>query len=443
VSSYLSKYSLGNAAGEDFWNEVTRVTEKPVNRIMKSFVEQPGAPMLTVKTTCVNGQTEVAIRQSRFVGTPDGNKSMPPQHWTVPVCVKTSAGAPSCTLVTEAEQTIRAAGCGAAMVNADAHGYYFTEYEPAALTALAKRTPPLTASERISLLGDEWRMIRAGRHDIGNYLDLAAAFARDTTPEVIGEAANRVSSVGSDIADASQRPAFDAWIRKQFAPALDAIGVTAKEGDSDDINSLRGILVQFLGSDPAVQKRAREQVERYFEQPSSLPPTLVSPMLQVAAAGGDAKLYDQYVARMKASASTPEQYYRYFNALATFKAPELRDRTLTFALSDDARSQDAGLLVAQLLGTPSSQDAAWAFVKANWPALTAKLGMFQGIPEIVGAFGAFCSTEKSNDIKAFFQAHPVPEAARSLQQAYERIAICVAVDARQSPPFSAWLAEQK
>ena len=68
VSSYLNKYALGNAAGEDFWTEMTRVTEKPINRVMKSFVEQPGAPLLTVKTRCVAGSTEVSIAQSRFVG---------------------------------------------------------------------------------------------------------------------------------------------------------------------------------------------------------------------------------------------------------------------------------------------------------------------------------------------------------------------------------------
>ena len=43
VSSYLTKYSYSNAAGEDFWNEVARVTGKPVDRIMSSFVQQPGA----------------------------------------------------------------------------------------------------------------------------------------------------------------------------------------------------------------------------------------------------------------------------------------------------------------------------------------------------------------------------------------------------------------
>ena len=70
VSSYLAKYALGNAAGEDFWTEVTRVTEKPVNRIMKSFVDQPGAPVLSVQTRCVGGNTEVSLKQERFVGAP-------------------------------------------------------------------------------------------------------------------------------------------------------------------------------------------------------------------------------------------------------------------------------------------------------------------------------------------------------------------------------------
>ncbi len=440
VSSYLSKYSLGNAAGEDFWNEVTRVTEKPVNRIMKSFVDQPGAPLLTTKTKCVNGQTEVAITQSRFIGDPGSPKTA--QHWTLPVCVKTGANPGVCTVVTEESETIRVPGCGAAMVNAGGVGYYLTEYEPAAVMELARRTPALTAPEKISLLGDEWRMARSGKHDVGVYLDLAAAWARDTTPEVAGEIASRLSSVRADIADAAQRPAFDAWVRKQFRPALDAIGMTARPGDTDEINSLRGTLLEVLSGDPEVQKRARELVERYFDQPSSLAPTLVSPMLQVAAAGGDAALYERYLAKMKASVATPEEYYRYFNALAIFPTPELRQRTIEFALSDEVRTQDTSLLLAQLLTTAGSEDAAWAYIKSHWTTVVAKVGGFMGMPTLANALGASCSAEKSADIKAFFDAHPVPDAARTLQQTYERIATCTAVDARQSAAFAKWLAAQ-
>ena len=439
VSSYLSKYSLGNAAGEDFWTEVTRVTEKPVNRIMKSFVEQPGAPMLSVQTKCVAGNTEVSLKQQRFVGAP-GAPAAAPQTWTLPVCVKTTAGPATCTIVTEAEQTIRTAGCGAAMVNADARGYYFTEYEPAAVAALAVRTPPLTSVERISLLGDEWRMVRAGRHDVGVFLDLAAAFATDQTPEVLAAFTGRLGSVGGDLADASQRPVFAAWVQARFRPALDAIGLTDGLKDSDEVNSRRGMLLQLLSGDPAVQKRARELAEAYMAKPSSLSPTLVGPVLQVAAAGGDAALYDRFVARMTAASAAPEEFYRYFSTLASFRDPALVTRTQQFALSPQARSQDAPQLFAQFLGSPATQDGTWALVKAEWPALIAKLGTFQGIPNIVGALGAFCSAERAADIKTFFDAHPVPEAARVLQQSLERIATCTAVKTRQSPAFGKWLA---
>ncbi len=438
VSSYLSKYSLSNAAGEDFWNEVTRVTEKPVNRIMKSFVEQPGAPLLSAKTRCVGGSTEVSIAQSRFIGTPDATRM--PQHWTLPVCVKTASNPASCTIVTEESQTIRVPGCGGAMINAGGVGYYLTEYEPAALLELARRNPPLTAPERISLIGDEWRMARSGRHDIGVYLDLAAALAGDRTPEVIDDIAARVSSVLVDVADANQRPAFQAWIRKQFRPALDAIGITPKPGDTDDTNHLRGTLLQLLSSDADLQRQARALVERYFDDPSSLPPTLVSSMLQVAAAGGDVQLYERYLAKMNASVATPEEYYRYFNTLAAFPAPQLRMRTMELALSKEVRTQDTSVLMAQLLLSRSGQDAAWDYIKAHWPAVVDKVGSFQGMPTLANALGAFCSSEKSADIKAFFDAHPVPEIARTLQQTYERIATCVAVDARQSPAFTTWLA---
>jgi aminopeptidase N len=438
VSSYLNKYSLGNAAGEDFWTEMTRVTEKPINRIMKSFVEQPGAPLLTVKTRCVAGATEVSITQSRFTGAP-GAKPAAPQHWTLPVCVKTAAGAPACTLVTEASQTVRAPGCGGAMVNADGHGYYFTEYEPAAIAELAHRTPPLTAPERISLLGDEWRIVRNGHHDLGTYLDLAAAFADDPTPAVAAEIAGRIAFVRGAIADADQRPRFDAWVTRVFRPALDRIGIEPKSGDSDDVNSWRGTLLLSLSSDPDVQQRARAMAMRYLDQPSALPPTLVSSVLQVAAAGGDAALYDRYVAKMQASIATPEEYYRFFNALPAFRDPSLRGRTLTFALKE-ARSQDTPVLPSQLLGS-DSQDA-WTFVKDNWAALIAKVGTFQGIPYIVSSLGSGCSAAASAEITKFFTDHPVPEAARALQQANERIAACVAVDQRQSTAFAKWLAGQ-
>jgi aminopeptidase N len=61
----LKKFSYGNAAGEDFWNEVARVSGKPVDRIMKSFVDQIGAPVISVRNNVRrHHQRHVADRRS-------------------------------------------------------------------------------------------------------------------------------------------------------------------------------------------------------------------------------------------------------------------------------------------------------------------------------------------------------------------------------------------
>ncbi len=446
VSAYLTRYSSGNAAGEDFWMEMTRVTEKPVNRVMRSFVDQPGAPVLSVRTRCVGGNTQVTVRQRKFEGAPAAGPAAKPaassQPWSLPVCVATGTGQPTCQLVSAATETFTATGCGAAFVNADARGYYFTEYEPEAITALATRTPPLSAPERISLLGDEWRTVRAGRHDIGTYLDLAAAFATDATPDVTSELVTRLAYVHTAIAAPAERDAYEAWLRRTFRPALDAIGEEPQAGDSDDVLTRRGALWQLLGltaGDTALQTRARALAEAYLTNPASLPPTFAAPVLQVAAAAGDAALYDRYMAAAKAALGTPEQYYRVFNALASFRAPELAARTLQFALSSEVRSQDAPALLAQLLNS-GAQDTTWAALSSQWGTVIERLGDFQAVPYVVTALGGFCSPEKGAEIRAFFAAHPVPAAARSLAQALERIDGCVALDQRQSAPFTAWLA---
>ncbi|MEZ5421239.1 MAG: ERAP1-like C-terminal domain-containing protein [Vicinamibacterales bacterium] len=105
------------------------------------------------------------------------------------------------------------------------------------------------------------------------------------------------------------------------------------------------------------------------------------------------------------------------------------------------RSQDTPTLLGQLLGGTEG-DLAWTVVTREWQAIADKVGVFQGVPSIVGALGGFCSTDKSREIAAFFAAHPTPAAARSLQQALERIDSCAAVQTRQAPAFAAWMQKQ-
>jgi aminopeptidase N len=151
-------------------------------------------------------------------------------------------------------------------------------------------------------------------------------------------------------------------------------------------------------------------------------------------------LYEQYLARIKQLASSPEDYYRFFNALAFFRDPALIARTLEMSLSPAVRSQDSATLIAGLLAAPWGRDLAWSFVTKQWKALTDRLGTFQGIPIIAAATGNFCSRDAAAEVKQFFTAHPVESAERGIRQAIERIESCAALHERQAEPLSRWLA---
>ena len=444
VSSYLTKYSYGNAAGEDFWNEITRVTGKPVDKIMSSYVAQAGVPALSLRARCMGNSTAITATQGRFVGMP-GGPAPAAQTWTFPACMKAvPGGTPQCEVVDRREQTLTLQGCSAnVFANAGSLGYYFSEYTPDAARALAPAArTALTPVERLGFLGDEWWMVRSGRHDIGVYLELGAALATDDTAAVIDSIASRLSLTGGYVVPAPQQSRFQAWVRGRFGPTLQSLGLPGSPRDDDERQSRRASLLELVGvvgNDVEVQGRARALAQKYVADRASLPGTLAPTVLRVGAVSGDASLYNQYVAQLAALAAEPEEYYRFFNALPWFRDPALTRRTLDFSISPAVRTQDTGTLIAGLIARPWAREAAWEFTKSNWPTLTQKLGTFQGLPTIIGALSAFCSTAKAAEIREFFAKNPVPSADRTLQQSIERIEGCASLVQRQAPALTTWM----
>lgn len=445
IRAYLRRFAFGNATGEDFWTEVARVTGRPVDRILRSFVDQTGAPVVAARGACRTGGGSVTLAQSRFVATPGAPAS--DARWTLPVCVRSAGQAGArCELLDDRETTLQFPGCEPRFVNADGVGYYFTDYTPDTVRALAANVSSLSPAERLRLLGDEWWMVRAERHDIGVYLDVTDALADDATPEVLDAVASRLAFAGAYLVTPSQRLAFQAWVRGRFRPALDALGWPGTAVDAGERQSRRATLLELVGAtgnDPEIQHRAQDLARRYLTDASALPPTLASTVLRIGAMSGDAVLYEGFLARAEALRARPEEYYRFLNALPSFRDPALAQRTLALALSPDIRSQDTAALVSGVLASGGGRDAAWAFVQARWPDFTTKLDVFQGLPALVSALGVFCSPAASREITTFFSGRDVSTVDRSLRQAIERIDTCAALAAAHGPSIDRWLATRR
>ena len=66
INVYVGQHKCGNARAEDFWSTVAASTGKPVDKVMPTFVDQPGVPLITVSSTCQAGRGTVTLAQSRY-----------------------------------------------------------------------------------------------------------------------------------------------------------------------------------------------------------------------------------------------------------------------------------------------------------------------------------------------------------------------------------------
>ncbi len=447
VNLYLKEHAYGNATASDFWNAMARSSKQPIDKIMPTFVMQPGAPFVGVEAKCEGGNTTLNLSQKRYVESPEAFSKPDDQLWQIPVCAKgvdeTSAGKQQCFLLTERQQQFTLKGCPKFVFpDSNALGYYRFDYDTAALHQLGNAVDKvLIPEERIALLGNEWALMRIGRHGVGDYLALGAQLKNTPGSALLKEFSNRLDFVAQHMVTDSDRPAFQAWVRQTFLPMMQQAGYTAKPSDSPEDEQRRADLFRMLGTigqDPEVIQQARVMVQQYMKDPTAIDPTLAGSVVLVAARNGDAELYNQYKAQLKNVRST-QLYYRFMFALAEFPEQPLIQQTLQSTLTPEVRGQDLYILV-RLLANPISQDATWDFVRQNFDALMKKTGGgLGGVGVFLYGAQSFCDAQRANEVQQFFQEHPFPGTERNQKEAVETINGCVSLRGQQQNNLATWL----
>jgi aminopeptidase N len=445
VNAYVDRFKYANAKAEDFWGTLASSTGKPVDKVMAGFVDQPGVPLVDAAVRCQAGRGSATISQERVPGTRVSKArkgAAAGRTWTIPVCVRNPEARTTCTVVAAAPATVPLDACPAwVMANAGARGYYRVVNPPAMVRSLVPNVTALSPAERIALLSDEWALVRAGRHDVGMFLDLASGLKGERSPDVMQTLLEPLGTIGEYLTTKASRAAYMTWLSDLLQPAMQEVGWSTSSNDTDDTRALRAALVSALGGvaqDPQVVAKAREIVLQELDKPGSVEPALLNVAVTVAARQGDAALYEKYLARSRA-ASAPEEHYRYLYALAAFSDPALVRRTFDLILGPEVRNQDAKIFIASLLRNRGAQALAWRLLQARWDQVQKKMGEFVGNTVIVGALSAFCDARTLAEVRQFFAKHKVPDAERTLQQTIERISTCSQLAATQAPKLAEWL----
>ena len=442
VNAYVDQHAYANATAEDFWNQIAKTSGKPVDKIMKSFTEQAGAPLVTVSNSCKGDKTEVTLKQERYVADAAKMATGSGEIWPIPVKLLPSATKkPEYYLLTKKEETVTLPGCSAwVYANAGGKGYYRSSYEPAAFAKMSTEVESaFSPEERVRIPSDAWALVRVGRVSIGDYLELLEKMQGERTREVVQAMLNRLSPIHDRIAEPEDRAAFEKWVRDFLRPMAKDLGAAPVAGEPAERQALRADVFEALaqaGRDPELVGQARSVVEKYMSSPDSVNSELASKALVVAARNGDAALYGKYVQHLK-TAKNPEEYYNYLVTLGEFPQPDLAKKTFDLMLSDQVKNQDMFALVF-VLRNYETQKAAWELFKGDFPAILNKVDPSTAVG-LAQVSGLFCDAKLRDDSQEFFAEQKLPGTERILQNGKEQVNACIGLREAQERNLSAYL----
>jgi aminopeptidase N/puromycin-sensitive aminopeptidase len=449
VNLYLKEHQYANATATDFWGAMARSSKMPVDQIMPTFVLQAGEPYVAVEAKCASGKTTLSVSQKRFFNESEAFQQPNDQLWQIPLCVKGVGGSGNaerqCFLIKERQQDVSMKGCAPFVFpNAGGAGYYRFDYDQASLRKIgAEVEKGLTPEERIALLSDDWALVQADQHKVGDYLALGDQLKNTPGHAVLGEFAGKLQTINQYLVNDADRPQFQAWVRKTFSPMMQAAGFEARPNDTPEDKQRRATLFQMLGTignDPQVIEEAHTLVLRYMQDTNSVDGTLAGPVVSIAARHGNADLYSQFKAKLKDTKS-PELFYRYFYALAQFPETDLLQQTLDWSLTPDVRSQDLRIIGA-VTGNPAGEAMGWDFMQKHLDDIRKKTGGgLGGVGVILGVSGRFCDAQRRDQVQEFFKEHEFPGTERNQRQAIESINSCIALRDQQQSNLASWLSQ--
>ena len=446
VHNYLAAHLYANATAEDFWNAQTATSKLPVDKVMQSFVDRPGVPLLTFKSPEKAG---IPLDERRFFSSPSKIDHDAEQAesvnggWTVPVCQKGPTN-PVCKLVTGATAALEpVAGAPFFYANAGEKGYYRVAYSPAeaqSITAAAESA--LSVPERIGYLGDRWALTQSGQVPVGDFLDLTLVLKRDPNPIVLGNVLGTLGHIRTRVADDADKTRLNSLIRQQFGPVYEALGKDGNglAGGTNDQQQERAELFGSLGQaeDPDILKHARQVTDDLFAGKPVTEPNIVDVSVELASQNGDQALYDR-ILTVSEQADDPGLQNEALEVLTRFREPVLVIRTLEYAVSGKVRNQDSWGVIAGELAQRTNAELAWAWTQKNWDRVKAQLTEASG-GNLISATGSFCSVKERNEVADFFRANKVEASERALAKALDEIDACVRLREAQEPKLKVWLA---
>ena len=398
VRRYLSAHAYANATGSDLWSAIESASEKPVQKIMSSWIGQPGFPVVTVS----KGDGKLTLRQERFLisGRTDDEKA----RWPIPVIIEVNDERRS-ILMEEADYKIVVDDLKSLRVNPDRTGFYVVQYEGLAEIVWRSKLSPY---DRWGLLHDTLAFLLSGRTSFDQYLATLTKFEGEADALPARELSDQITLLYSLM------PLKVLDISKRMHRGL----LETFKGRTDEKSSiLQGMLASRLA---IVDPDYAVTLARNFKDYGKTPPDM---RLAVATAYARSTNDLDGLTRKYRESSSDEDRIKFLQSMTIFSDGDLVKRTLNFAISGEVKRQDVIGVLNAATENPQVKDMTWEWLKSNIGKLQE---LYQGTGllsiDFMSMIPVLC-VGRVSEAEDFFAKHAISEAEAGIKVGLEKLRV--------------------
>jgi len=364
LTRYLESHAYGNAASHHLWEAFEAVSEQPIKKMMKSWIEQPGYPLVSVRKE----GGKLFLKQQRFSYLPSSFD----QRWDIPVNIAlfTSSGESQIvqTLLTEKEQIVALDQEPVAYkINAGQNGFYRTCYDDTeALASLSSyiENRNLPAEDRWGLQNDLYALVRSGQVGLDAYLRFLQSYRQEKAYLPVVSIANNLLQAYLLLEEGGRRKV--AAVGKAILEnALNQAGFEPAANEPFTASLMRDqiILPAAMFGSASIADFAHQKFVALRTQNEAVHPDIQKAVFQVGALRGAAKELDWILTRFRHSESEHERL-NILAAMGSFRQRAQIEEILQFAL-DEVPDRNKFIPIAAMAGNPCAADLLWDWYLAN------------------------------------------------------------------------------
>jgi len=396
IRQYLSNHAYSNASGNELWNTLEKCSNKPVQKIMSAWIQQPGYPMLTIKVS----DGKLTLHQERFLLSGASEEGV----WPIPITLEIN-GRPQSILMDSSEQILDTTVIKSLKVNVDRTGFYMIRCIGSEDLLWNSK---LSAIDQWGTVSDAFAFLLSGKIAFPDYMKLLKRFATCVEYLPLHEISDQLSSLYT-----IARPRISDFSRTFHRSQLDML----REKTDENALVLREAVASRL---TLVDDTYSHELATKFRDYDVVPPDMKQAVALAYARSTEE--YDSLLAAYR-KINSDEDKIRLLTAMTSFRTASLVSQTLDFTLTTEVKRQDTRLILVTATANPDARNTIWKWLQEN-------IGKLQELYEGTGILsGTFLSIipilgiGRVEDMKTFFTRHKISGAEVGISAGLEKLLV--------------------